>query len=79
MLKLKDVLDVSVAHKIKIKDWYAGKVIWQGSKYGEGYEEMLEEFCDYEVVGIKAQTEGYARNNIKSILNIEVQRSSLEV
>lgn len=78
MIKLKDVLAISSAHEIKVKNLDDNKAIWEGSKSDEGYADVIEEYNDYEVVGIKSRSAGRARNNVKSILVIEIQCNDLE-
>ena len=77
MIKLKDILSISSAHEFKIKNLDTGKVFWNDSNSAEGYDEMLEEYQDYNVVGIKARSVGHARNNVKSILAIDIKADGL--
>ena len=77
MIKLKEILDIASAHEFKIKNLGTGKVVWNDAKSVDGYGEMLEKYCDHEVVAMRVRTSGYARNNIKSILAIDIQGNGL--
>lgn len=70
---LKDVLAISTANEIKIKNMDTGKNIWDNTKTADDMEEMLKEYGHYYVVNIKATNRGYARNNTKSVLIVGIQ------
>jgi hypothetical protein len=67
---LKDVLAITTANEIKIKNMDTGKNIWDDFETADNMEEMLKEYGHYYVVSIRATSNRYAR---KSILIIGIQ------
>jgi hypothetical protein len=72
-MRLIDILHIASAHEFKIKDLDTNRIVWKGSKSDEGYEQMLEDYQDANVVGIKACSEGWGRSKMKSILVLEIR------
>jgi hypothetical protein len=72
-MRLIDILHIASAHEFKIKDLDTNRIVWKGSKSDEGYEQMLEDYQDANVVGIKARSEGWGRSKMKSILVLEIR------
>lgn len=60
MIRLKDLLPMSYAGRFAIKnDDENGLTVWEGQKFGKGYDEMRNEYGDYEVCGIRSANGRY--------------------
>jgi hypothetical protein len=77
MIILKEFLHIASAHTFKIKDLDSGKIVWEDTKSSNGYEEMIEEYQDYEVVGVRARSVDLGKDNMQSVLVVEIQDDGL--
>jgi hypothetical protein len=66
MIRLKNLLQMSFAGRFVIRNADDNdQTIWEGSKFGNGYDDMRDKYGNYEVVGIRAA------NNRCLIITIE--------
>lgn len=60
MIRLKDLLKMSYAGRfVSRNDDENGQTVWEGQKFGKGYDEMRNDYGDYEVSGVRAASNRY--------------------
>ena len=68
LLKLKKILEVTFAQRFRIINEDNNLTVWEGRRYGEGYDTMRSVYDDYEVTHMRVKK--------GELLEIHIQKES---